>query len=274
MTDEIVKDEVVEEVKDEVVEVAEPSEVEQKAAKMGWTPKEEFKGDPAKWRSAEDFVDRGENMLPIVKARVNAQQKEIEELRTAMKQFGEYHSKTEQRAYEKAMADLRQQRADAIAAADGVAFDKVDSQIEAMRREIEDKAKIAEVKPDASQDPEYMQWEAENKWVKDKELEKYAIEIGEKLRDSGIKAVGREFLDLVGKRVKSLFPEKFENPRRTSAPSVEGGIPAPRKGGKTYADLPADARASCERMAKNGFSDEKQIAKFKAEYTKNYFEEA
>lgn len=276
MTDEIVQDEVVDEVVD-VVEgaPAELSEVEQKAVKMGWTPKEEFKGDPAKWRSAEEFVDRGENMLPIVKARVTQQAKEIEELKAAMKQFGEYHTKTEQRAYEKAMADLRQQRADAIAAADGVKFDEVDSQIEQMRRQIEDKAKIAEVKPRAEEDPVYKEWEADNKWVKDPELEQYAYDIGLKLKESGIRATGRDFLELVGKKVKTLFPEKFENPRRAAAASVEGGVPAPRKGGKSYADLPADARSACDRMAKNAYSgDEKATAQFKAEYVKNYFEGA
>lgn len=276
MTDEIAQDEVVDVVVDDVVAPAELTEVEQKAVKMGWTPKEEFKGDPAKWRSAEEFVDRGENMLPIVKARVTAQAKEIEELRAAMRQFGEYHTKTEQRAYENAMADLRQQRAEAIAAADGAAFDKVDGQIETLRQEIADKAKIAEVKPkSAEQDPEYQAWLGKNQWMSDAKMERYAIKIGEFLRDDGETASGYDFLDLVAKEVKAKFPEKFENPRRAVAASVEGGIPAPRKGGKSYADLPADARAACDRMAKNGYSgDEKAQAKFKAEYTKNYFEGA
>lgn len=276
MNDEIVQEEVVEEVA-EVVEEAKPelSEVEQKARKMGWTEKSEFKGDPAKWRSAEEFVDRGENMLPIVKARVAQQAKEIEELKSAMKQFGEYHTKTEHRAYEKAMIDLRQQRAEAIAAADGVAFDKIDGQIESMRREIEDKSKIADVKPrNAENDPEYQAWLGKNTWMADPKLERYATKMGEYLRDEGETASGYEFLEMVAKEVKTRYPEKFENPRRTSAAVVEGGIPAPRRGGKTYADLPADAKAACERMARNAYSgDEKQSAKFKAEYTKNYFSE-
>lgn len=279
MTDEIVQDEVVEVVAGSEATVedvkSELSDVEIKAKAMGWTPKDEFKGDPQKWRGAEEFVERGENMLPIVKARVNQQAKEIEELKATMRQFGEYHTKTEQRAYEKAMVDLRQQRADAIAAADGVAFDKVDIQIEAMRREIEDAGKIANARPNSGDNPEYKQWADENKWVKDPELEQYAYDIGKKLRDAGITADGREFLELVGKKVKTLFPEKFENPRRAAAQSVEGGIPAPRRGGKTYADLPADAKSACDRMAKNAYSgDEKQAAKFKAEYVKNYYEGA
>jgi len=30
-----------------------------KATKMGWTEKSQFKGDPAKWRPADEFVERG-----------------------------------------------------------------------------------------------------------------------------------------------------------------------------------------------------------------------
>jgi hypothetical protein len=56
---------------------------------------------------------------------------------------------------------------------------------------------------------------------------------------------------------------------------VEGAAPAARRGGKSYADMPAEARAACDRMAKNGFGgDEKAMAKFKADYVKQYFDEA
>lgn len=249
-------------------EAVAPSETEEKALKMGWTPKSEFKGDPAKWRSAEEFVERGETMLPIVKAQVAKQAKEIDELKAAMKEFGEYHTKTEKRAYENALASLKQQRANAIATGDGLAFDRIDDEIGKIKRTIEN---TSPNKIDPAESPEYKQWEAENKWVKDPELEKYAFDIGKKLRESGISVAGKEFLDLVGGKVKALFPEKFENPRRALASSVEGGSAAPRRVGKSFADLPADAKNACERMAKNAYGgDEKQMAKFKAEYVKNY----
>lgn len=270
-----VVDEVVDDVVSEVVadEVVEQSEVEQKALKMGWTPKDQFKGDPSKWRPADEFVERGENMLPIVKARVAQQAKEIQELKDAMKQFGEYHTKTEQRAYDRALTDLREQRAQAIAAADGATFDRVDEQIESLKKELEEKNKFAETKQNTDNDPVYVEWLGRNKWATDPAMEKWAYAHGKYLIDIGEAELGIDVFEKITKAAKIKYPEKFENQRRTSAPSVEGGVPKQRTGGKSYADLPADARAACDRMAKNAYStDEKQAAKFKAEYVKNYFE--
>lgn len=273
-TDEVV--EVVKPVETEVetkTEVVEPvkNEVEEKALKMGWTPKDQFKGDPDKWRSAEEFVERGENMLPIVKAKVKQQEQEINELKQTMRQFAEYHTKTEQRAYEKALADLKEQRAQAIAAGDGAAFDRVDDAIEELRKRTIETPKVQVVEDN----PIYNEWASRNTWINDPEMEKAATELAQTLRQAGVKETGHEFLDIVGKKMRIAFPEKFTNPRRETAPSVESGVPAPRKSGKTFADMSAEARAACERMAKNVFSDKpKEAAEFKANYVKQYFEEA
>ncbi len=247
--------------------------VEAEATKMGWTPKDQFKGDPAKWRPADEFVERGKNMLPIVQATVKRQEKQIEELTRTVKDFTEHMTKTEQRAYDRALATLKEQRKEAIAAGDGEAFDKVDEAIADLRKEAD--AKAAKPKQqEASDDPIYNEWESRNKWLSDPDMADYAEFAAQKMRKDGEKAIGADFLDLVSKKVKTQFPDKFENPRRAAAASVEGAAPAQRKGGKSYADMPAEARAACDRMAKNGFSDAKQAAAFKADYTKQYFEGA
>jgi hypothetical protein len=275
MTQEAVNDEVIDKVvTNEVVEEvkAEPSEVEQKAAKMGWTPKDEFKGDPAKWRPAEEFVERGENMLPLVKAQIKRQDKEILELKETLRQFGEYNTKAEQRAYEKAMHDLKQQRADAIAAGDGVAFDKVDTAIEQLKSEV---TSVKKPQEDTRNDPVYVEWLSTNAWVKDPVMERWATNYGEFLIKNGDADYGADVFEKITKAAKEKYPEKFENARRTNVPSVEGGQPAQRKGGKAYADIPSADRSACERMAKNAFPDDtKAQATFKANYTKTYFEEA
>lgn len=250
----------------------EPSEIEVKARKMGWTEKENFRGDPEKWRPAEEFVERGENMLPIIKAQVKRQDREIAELKETLQKFGEYHTKTEQRAYEKALNDLREQRAQAIASGDGAAFDRVDNEINAMRSQF--KPPSVEIKhQDSEADPVYIEWKSRNTWVNDPRAEQWAFNYGNYLVNSGKAERGIDVFEKISKAARTEFPEKFTNPRRDAAPSVEGGVPAARRGGKSYADIPASDRAACERMAKNGFpDDEKAQAKFKAEYTKTYFE--
>lgn len=242
-----------------------------KAEKMGWTPKDQFKGDPSKWRPADEFVERGENMLPIVRAQVKRQEREIAELRQTVQQFAEFASKSEARAMEKALTQLRQERADAIAKGDGAAFDRVDSQIEELKNKAEQRPAPRQQE---STSPEFDEWLTRNKWAEDRKLQVIGKGIADAMVEDGERATGIALLDKVTEEMKRRYPEKFENPRRNAAPTVEGGA-APRKsGGKTFADMPAEARAACERMAKNGYAGKPdEMAKFKATYVKNYFEE-
>lgn len=251
-------------------------QLEARARQMGWTPKDEFKGDPSKWRDAGEFIERGEREVPLLRAQNRRLEAKIGELSTTVREMGEYLSKTEQRAYDRAIADLKQQRKDALAAGDGDAFDKADEQLEQLKRDAAAKAaQHAQKKDDGGADPVYTEWESRNPWLKDQELSDYAEFAAQKLRAGGERATGAEFLDLVAAKVKAQFPTKFSNPRRETAQAVEGAAPARRGGGKTYADMPAEARAACDRMAKNGFAGNEEAAKkFRDQYVKQYFEEA
>ena len=43
-----------------------------RARRMGWIPKDEYGGKPDNWRSAKDFIERGENEMPILRERLRA----------------------------------------------------------------------------------------------------------------------------------------------------------------------------------------------------------
>jgi hypothetical protein len=209
-----------------------------------------------------------------VQAKVKRQEAQIEELTRTVRDFTEHMSKTDQRAYDRALATLKEQRKEAIAAGDGDTFEKVDEAIADLKKDAE--AKAAKAAPKApGDDPVYSEWEARQTWLKDPDMAEYGEFAAQKLRANGETAGPAEFLELVTKKVKAQFPDKFTNPRRESAASVEGAAPAARKGGKGYADMPADARAACDRMAKNGFGgDVKAMDEFKKNYVKTHFEEA
>lgn len=248
--------------------------VESEAAKMGWTPLAQFKGDPDKWRPADEFVERGKNMLPLLRAQVKKDNRRIADLEATVQKFAEFTSKAEKRGYDKALTDLKAQRAEAVANGDGEAFTRVDEQLEDLKAEIAEKTKAAP-KADEAEDPVFEDWKTRNKWVDDPKMGAYGDVAAQYLRKTGETATGAEFLELVAKEVKAKFPDKFENPRRAAAPSVEGGTPAARKSnGKSFADMPAEARQACERMAARGFSDPKKAAAFKTQYVAQYFEEA
>jgi len=248
--------------------------LEAEARKMGWTPKEDFKGDPSKWRPADEFVERGKSMLPIVQAKMRKQETEIAELKQTVKDFQDHLTKTEKNAYDKAMRDLRQERADAIAAGDAEGFDKADQRIEELKADAQAKAEKRQ-KADDGKDPVYEEWAGRNKAIlDDPDMSEYAEFVGQSLRNKGEKSTGAEFLDLVADKVKARFPEKFTNPRREAAtPAVEGRANGSRRSGTNYADMPADARAACDRMARS-FANESDAKAFKQQYVANYFEGA
>ncbi|MDE2106523.1 MAG: hypothetical protein KGL39_55425, partial [Patescibacteria group bacterium] len=55
--------------------------VEERAGAMGWVPQEKFRGDPEKWVDAETFVQRGEQVMPILKHNNEKLQAEIASLK-------------------------------------------------------------------------------------------------------------------------------------------------------------------------------------------------
>ena len=50
-----------------VVESAAAPEVQAEAEKLGWIPATRYKGDAERFVDADEFIKRGETVLPIVK---------------------------------------------------------------------------------------------------------------------------------------------------------------------------------------------------------------
>ena len=63
--------------------------VESIARRWGWKPKEEFRGPPDRWTSAEDFVARGENELPILRERNRNLDRQVEEASRAVTELNQ-----------------------------------------------------------------------------------------------------------------------------------------------------------------------------------------
>lgn len=220
------------------------SPMEARAREMGWVPAEDFEGDPQEWVTAEVFVAR----KPLFDT-LSKKNKEVKELRKAVEQLQTHYAKVEEHAYKRAIEDLRMQKKVAIREQDFEVAEELDEKIDELR---EQQMKAA-FKPQPLQPPpEIDQWMSENKWyVTDPELKQYADIIGKGLIGSG-KDPG-EVLETVTKEVKARFPDKFRNPNRDKAPSVEtkpNGKP-PTKG-KDYVELTDDERKSMNTFIKMG----------------------
>lgn len=250
-----------EEVVVEVEGKAPDVDIEAEARDMGWMGREKFKGDEKDFIDAAEFVRRGKEFVPFLRANNRKLEGEVQGLKKTLEKFAAHHSKTEERAYARALADLETRQAEAVEANDGAAVKEITKEIVDLNKEAAGKGKTAADEPDTSVVDD---WRADNPWYdKDEALQAAAYGIAEKIK--GDFPDQAKQLAEVTRRIKAAFPEKFTNPRRTQAAAVEGVQAGGKGAGKTYSDLPADAKKMCDEFVRDikGFSKDK--------YVKDYF---
>jgi len=240
------EEEVVEETSEETVALAKS---------MGWVEEDKFRGDTSNWVNADTFVEKGMNDLPILRERVRSQSKKLHDMETDISQFKTHHEQTAQREYNRAMKDLESRQLAAVETADTEEYKRIQQQ----KQEIERPAPQQQ-----AESPLYSEWKDKNaEWYeKDTELTIYANRMSDFIAETKPHLIGTQsFLDEVENEVKASkkFRDKFENPNRTNHNAVEsGGRQRRPKGGKSYQDLPADAKAACDRYVRRGLTTKEQ----------------
>lgn len=282
------------EVENEEVELSDADKaLVERARRMGWRPKEQYSGDPARWVDFREFVDRGDNELPILRerfrkldTRLGSTESELRETKERLKESTEVlvelrdMSRTaEQRGYMQAVHELRQRELKAVAEADTEAFVQIAAEKEALERTRpapppaapprQEAAPPPPPPPQGAMNPEIQQWVEANKWFStDPVLNAYAMAEDRDVELTHPDWPMRDKLAEVKRRTVAKFPERFDNPRRQAAPSVAtSSAPiTPRPKGKTVKDLPPDAKVALERFKRTipGFKEE--------EYLRMYFQ--
>lgn len=265
-------------------------DIEQEARTMGWIEQDKFKGDPSAWVSAEEFVERGRKVMPILRHNNERLMTELEQRKLA-----ETALRTEISSLRETISDLTKFQAEEVkrqvaaeksrllvdlkaAKAAGDTDLEIDLQeeladVKAREKEI-GKAKPekeASTPPQQAETPEFREWAAVNPWFgKDNRKTALAIGIAQELRQTTT-LEGKAFFDKVSEEM-----DQYLSPRPAHS-KVEGsatpsGSSSPK--GKTFSDLPPDAKQVCEAQAKKfvgqgrAFKDE---AAWKAHYVKIYF---
>lgn len=201
--------------------VIEFSKTEQAALEQGWVPKEDFKGDEHKWVDAGEFLRRGELF-----SKIDSQNREIKETKKTLAALEQHYLKVKETEYKRALADLKKQKKEALIENDVEAVLDVDEKIEELREEQIAEARQAAVQHQQQQasqpHPEFVAWTAKNGWYQtNRTMRVFADAHGVELREQGVSP--SEVLRLVTEEVKKKFPDKFYNPKREEASSVEGG---------------------------------------------------
>lgn len=252
-----------------------PSPAEAEARLLGWKPLEEFDGPEEKFKPAEEFLAEGKRIngflrkdLDKLRDQLTRRDHDIAELKQTIAEFAAFHRETEKKAYERAKAELLAAKKDAIREGDGDRVVEIEEKIEQLR---EVKPVTGTIPPPPQVDPVFAGWVDENKWfAENQKLRAVANSYGELLRQEQPGLVGRPFLDEVRRRVSEDFPAAFGNPER-SRPSAVAGSGEARSGtagGKrSFSELPADAKAQCEKFVKQG------LVASREQYVKDYFGE-
>lgn len=244
--------------------------IEREARDMGWNP--DFKGD--KFISAAEFVERGKSILPIVQAtnqrlrgelsaveaRSQAQAAELKALQAGQAALEEARDADLAEARAAAKAEAKAELARASADGDHAGVAEATARLTDLSAEDLQAAADAKAKKDVAREqdsstggrpalnPAVKAWLTENKdFAKDPEKIALANVIAARMRQAGDTRVGNEFLDDVANKVEQRLgghglPGKVEG----------GGGPGSRRSaqdGKSYQDLPPDAKAVCDRQA-------------------------
>lgn len=244
--------------------------VVQEAVSQGWVSKDKYRGDEKDWVSAETFVKRGREILPILRKNNENLLKELNQTKENLKEFkqaADEFKKFQKDSYERKAKDLEAQveqlkdaRAEAISNGDGKRVNALDEVIDSVKEE----AKIAKdegakvtAKPTpnitSTVDPNLQHWLDRNPWFgKDKRQTGIANSLGEALREEQPHLRGEAFLSKLDEVLAEELPQRFG--KRTPNYTAESGSNRERPGGnngkRSYSDLPPDAKAACDRFVK------------------------
>lgn len=242
-----------------------PRDYEAEARAQGWTPKEEFKGDESKFVDAETFVKRADEVMPFLKKQNQALRSEMEQLKKSVKQVNEFATKAEERAYERAMADLKAELAKAVADDDEAAAGKIADKI---AEHAADKPKTAPTQfTEAQVTRALIDFRDANPWYDEGgKYADYAGLIAAENKDLAQTTPPDEFFRMIGDKVRERYPELDKPKAERIKPRSAVEAPTNRgsgQRGRSFADLPPAAQRAAEKWEKQGLIS-------KADYVKNY----
>lgn len=207
--------------------------IETEARANGWVPESEWRGDnkPAKFLTAQEFVERGQTIIPILRSQMERERKDFA---TRLERMEKMHEKREQR--------IRKDAEDRIAALEArkEAYVKQGGEDAVAAVKQIDKA-IGELKDDTpdtpAADPEHVTkvinaWTAKQSWWGDKMARAYAMEHSTEIGRADPSMTIEENLRQTEAEVREKFPNLFKKAGANGHAPVDGGGEYPASGQK------------------------------------------
>lgn len=281
-------------------------EIEERARAQGWKPKEEFKGDPEQFVEAAEYVRRGEEVLPFVKATNRRLNETVEQLQTRLEasermvRANAAALEEVQTANREAQVERAEQTVEQIEAAivDAREANDVQTELVLLRKHATAVTAAAKAKEkpavkeeprtngsaDLTKTPEFKEFLQENSWWQDDAVMRAAsIEIQNQLYREGTITSATpmsERLTIVAEATRAKFGMKDSGGRKRTQRVESGGGPgggnnSSSESGKSFSDLPEDAKIACDKAAKRLKIGEgqkfKTVDDWRKSYAKTYF---
>lgn len=286
-------------------EQIEQADLELQATRVGWEPEDKFHGKPGTWVDAKTYLERAQHVMPFLKEN----NKKLQEALTARdKQIADLAKRQEEADRALAVLEAANNEQSVEATEERIAQTREALKLAVQEQDVEKQVELSEAladlkaelkaaknaaeerpvekKPTAAPaiSPEteraFNEWLGENEWYKKPAMagaaNAIAVEIQMARKAAGeTPLLGRALLDEMTKRMDEEFnisrrpPEsRVENSRRSTA----------RREGSTgrYSDLPAEAKAACDKDAKRFVGDNKRykdVASWRAKYAEIYFKQ-
>lgn len=270
-------------------ETAENVEVE--AKELGWVPKDEFRGDETKWVSAEQFLEHGKQVMPLLRKNnerltqsLGTLQQQINQLKGEIKARDEDFDALQEAHNEEIVRRSDEVRKDILSRLKAAKRDNdTDAEVEltdqltqitSAKKEAEGtlgKEKETTETTITPEHPAFITWKVENPWY-NTGGSRMLTALGEaaKMREEGTTLIGKPFFDELDRRLaggtRVAARSKVEGSRGGSSNGSSGN-------GRTYSDLPAEAKAQCDTNAKK-FVHANGTGRFKteADYRKHFIQ--
>lgn len=245
--------------------------IEAEARELDWVPEEDFQGDKSEWMDARAYLDYQRKLVPIVKKTNARLSEDLNNVKQQVRQLAaqleasqgdfetlqEFHNEEVSRRVEETRSQLL--AGIKVAKREGDVDTEVDlqgqlSKLDAANTRAGDEIEGGDGKngkvsktTEAELDPIYLDWQSKNPWfTTDPDRSDEAMLVARKIKREQPDLLGRAFYIEVDKRLSA----RTTRPGKGKVESSRGGSSRSNEGGRTYADLPAEARAQCDKYAK------------------------
>lgn len=233
---------------------------EAEAREQGWRPKEEYEGDPNKWRPAKEFVERGELF-----GKIDSLGRDLKETRKALKMLQEHHTKVREVEYKRAVDELKTLQKKHLEEGNSDGYLETTELLTDLKAEQKAREVVSQqTQQTGTVDPRFTQWVGENKWYSQSaEMREYADTLGLGYAQQHPDVDPETVLRYVTTQVKAHFKDKFQNPNRNKPTAVEGSSTAPPKNDRF--ELTEDERKVMNTFLRTGVfaSKDEYIAELK-----------